>query len=134
MRKSSADMLQIFFQCEQFEQVSAVEFSSYSINVKKSINSDGAALFQYEKRASETGGEEGERGRATARSCVRACLCEAVLPSDMLLRMCRKHMSRFLISSLSSLSQRSTALPCAEAHWFWRRERERADKGKKKDA
>lgn len=39
----------------------------------------------------------------------------------MLLRMCRKHMRRFLISSLSSLSQRSTALPSADAHWFWRR-------------
>lgn len=41
-----------------------------------------------------------------------------VLPSDMLLRMCRKHMSRFLISSRSSLSQRSTVLPRADAHWF----------------
>lgn len=53
------------------------------------------------------------------------CVCgrrQPVLPSDMLLRMCRKHMRRFLISSLSSLSQRSTALPSADAHWFWRRE------------
>lgn len=44
---------------------------------------------------------------------------QAVLPSDMLLRICRKHMSRFLISSRSSLSQRSTVLPRADAHWFW---------------
>lgn len=42
-----------------------------------------------------------------------------VLPSDMLLRIWRKHMSRFLISSRSSLSQRSTVLPRADAHWFW---------------
>ncbi len=46
-------------------------------------------------------------------------LRQAVLPSDMLLRICRKHMSRFLISSRSSLSQRSTVLPRADAHWFW---------------
>lgn len=37
----------------------------------------------------------------------------------MLLRRCRKHMSRFRISSRSSLSQRSTVLPSADTHWFW---------------
>lgn len=47
-------------------------------------------------------------------------LRQALLPSDMLFRMCRKHMRRFLISSRSSLSQRVTVLPRADAHWFWR--------------
>lgn len=30
-----------------------VQFCTYSINVKKSISSEGAALFQYAKMASE---------------------------------------------------------------------------------
>lgn len=54
-------------------------------------------------------------------------LRQAVLPSDMLLRMCRKHMRRFLISSRSSLSQRSTVLPSADAHWFWRGTKQRQE-------
>lgn len=33
-------------------------------------------------------------------------------------------MRRFLISSRSSLSQRSTVLPRADAHWFWKQTRE----------
>ena len=42
-----------------------------------------------------------------------------VLPSDMLLSTCKKHMRRLLISAWSSLSHRSRGLPRVEGAWFW---------------
>lgn len=52
----------------------------------------------------------------------------------MLLRICRKHMSRFLISSRSSLSHRNTVLPRADEHWFCEKSKaaESCDKRKRR--
>lgn len=47
-----------------------------------------------------------------------------ILPSDMLLSTCKKHMRRLLISAWSSLSHRSRVLPRVEASWFWGTEEE----------
>lgn len=41
-----------------------------------------------------------------------------LLPSDMLLSTCKKHMRRLLISAWSNLSHRRRVLPRAEADWF----------------
>lgn len=45
------------------------------------------------------------------------------LPSDMLLKIWRKHMSRLLISAWSSLSYRTTELPKVLLCWFWKANR-----------
>lgn len=56
-------------------RASSLHYCTYSINVKKSISSEGAALFQYAKRASEVmkWGEKHEK-----RLLWTGCMCDSI--------------------------------------------------------